>query len=70
MEVLLGLIDGHGIARPALRKSLIAEHDVADAEQSTLAAVALRVDRFEGRLSRGRGMLVAALRNELGDHTD
>jgi RNA polymerase sigma-70 factor, ECF subfamily len=63
MEVLLGLIDGHGIARPALRKSLIAEHDIADAEQATLAAVALRVDRFEGR-SRFTTWLHQVARNE------
>ncbi len=49
LEVLLVLIDRHGIARPALRRTLIAEHDIADAEQATMAVVALKVAGFAGR---------------------
>jgi RNA polymerase sigma-70 factor, ECF subfamily len=49
LEVLLVLIDRHGVARPALRRTLIAEHDIADAEQATMAVFAFKVAGFEGR---------------------
>jgi RNA polymerase sigma-70 factor, ECF subfamily len=48
-DVLLELLDRHGVARPAIRRLLISEQDVDDAEQATLAVVATRLDQFEGR---------------------
>jgi RNA polymerase sigma-70 factor, ECF subfamily len=49
MDVLLALIVQHGLSRGAIRRMLIDEHDIADAEQATLAVVALRVDTYEQR---------------------
>lgn len=37
------------LARPALHRVLIKEHDIEVAEQRTLVAVALRIGSFEGR---------------------
>ncbi len=48
LELLLRLIDNHGLSRPALRRVLIDADDVADAEQSTLAVVAMKVGQYNG----------------------
>lgn len=47
-EPLLRLVERHGLARPALHRLLIDAHDIDDAEQATLVAVGLRLDRFAG----------------------
>ncbi|MGL4178731.1 MAG: RNA polymerase sigma factor [Dermatophilaceae bacterium] len=49
LALLLRLVDHHRISRSAIRRLLIDEHDIADAEQATLALVAARIDQFEGR---------------------
>ncbi len=49
LALLLRLVDDHQLSRPAIRRVLIDETDVADAEQATLAVVGLRVGSFEGR---------------------
>jgi RNA polymerase sigma-70 factor, ECF subfamily len=49
LSLLLRLVDQHQISRSAIRRLLIDDHDVADAEQATLALVAARIDQFEGR---------------------
>ena len=49
LSALLSLLDRHGLARPALRRLLIAPQDIEDAEQATLAAVALGLASFDGR---------------------
>ena len=49
MGELLWLLDEHGIARTALHRVLINAEDVADAEQTTLAAVAFKIDQFRAR---------------------
>lgn len=49
LELLLVLLERHGVARPALHALLFDGHDVDDAEQATLAAVALKVGQFDGR---------------------
>jgi RNA polymerase sigma-70 factor (ECF subfamily) len=49
LGALLRLVLEHGLCRPALRKILVAEHDLEDAEQATLAVVAHRIGQFEGR---------------------
>jgi RNA polymerase sigma-70 factor, ECF subfamily len=46
---LLGLVLNHGLARPAIRRVLIDQHDVEDAEQTTLAVLAHRMGQFQGR---------------------
>ncbi|MGL5867027.1 MAG: sigma-70 family RNA polymerase sigma factor [Dermatophilaceae bacterium] len=49
LGMLLRLCDQFHLARPAVRRVLVDEHDVADAEQAALAAVALGVGNFDGR---------------------
>jgi len=49
LETLLDLVYRHGLARSGIRRVLISEQDVADAEQATLASVALNIEKFEGR---------------------
>ena len=49
MEALLGLVQQHGLAIPAIRQVLIDRSDVEDTEQAVLATVALRLDQFDGR---------------------
>jgi len=49
LEVLLQLVRDHRLARPAIHKVLLTEQDVADAEQATLASVALGIGGFAGR---------------------
>ena len=63
LDILLTLIDRHGIARPALHRTLVDTDDIDDAEQSTLAVVAMRLDRFDGR-SRFTTWLHAVADNE------
>ncbi len=46
LDVVLELVDRHGIGRPPIRRYLIDEHDIADAEQATLAVVGLRIDTW------------------------
>ena len=48
LELLLAVIDEHGIARPALRRYLIDGDDLADAEQAALAVVGVKIDQFAG----------------------
>jgi RNA polymerase sigma-70 factor, ECF subfamily len=48
LDLLLELVDRHGISRPALRRILISADDVDEAEQSTLAVVAMKVDKYNG----------------------
>jgi hypothetical protein len=43
LDLLLELVDRHGISRPALRRILISADDLDEAEQSTLAVVAMKV---------------------------
>lgn len=49
LETLLSLIITNGLARPAIRRILISAQDVEDAEQRTLASVALGLEGFEQR---------------------
>lgn len=63
LDLLLTLVVRHRIARPALHRTLIDQNDIADAEQATLAAVAMRLDRFDGR-SRFTTWLHAIADNE------
>lgn len=63
MELLLFLIDAHGIARSALHRVLINAQDIEDAEQAVMAAVAFKVGQFEGR-SRFSTWLTQVARNE------
>lgn len=51
LELLLTVIDQHGIARPALRLFAADEDELADAEQATLMVVRTRIDEYAG-LSR------------------
>lgn len=46
---LVEIVRRHRLAHPALRKVLIAEADIDDAEQTTLIAVATGLTGFEGR---------------------
>lgn len=47
-DPLLRAIERHGLARPALYRLLIDANDIAEAEQSVLVAVGLRLDQFAG----------------------
>ncbi|MGL4744837.1 MAG: sigma-70 family RNA polymerase sigma factor, partial [Dermatophilaceae bacterium] len=49
LGVLLRLCDQFHLARSGVRRVLLDEHDVADAEQAALAATALGVGNFDGR---------------------
>ncbi|MFK7916517.1 MAG: RNA polymerase sigma factor [Ilumatobacter sp.] len=49
LELLLTLLDRHGIARPALHRTLVDPNDLDDAEQATLAVVGTRLNQFDGR---------------------
>lgn len=49
LETLLSIIITNGLARPAIRRILISAQDVEDAEQRTLASVALGLGGFEQR---------------------
>lgn len=49
LEVLLDLVRHRRLAQPAIRRFLVGAADIDDAEQTTLTAVALRIDRFSAR---------------------
>ncbi|MEE8600793.1 sigma-70 family RNA polymerase sigma factor [Euzebya tangerina] len=49
LAALLMTLDRHRVARPALHRVLIAPTDIDEAEQATLAAVALGIGQFDGR---------------------
>lgn len=49
LEVVLRIVAEHHLARPAIRRVLLDPHDVDDAEQATLASVALSRARYDGR---------------------
>lgn len=49
METLLGLVQEHSLAIPAIRRILINAADIEDTEQAVLASVALRLHQFDGR---------------------
>ena len=48
LEVLLILVDRHGLARPALRRILLDPEDLDNAEQSTLAVVGMKIAQYNG----------------------
>jgi len=49
METLLGLVQTHTLAMPAIRRILLNAADIEDTEQAVLATVALRLQQFDGR---------------------
>ncbi len=49
LDALLAALAANGVARPAIRRYLLDDHDVADAEQATLAVVGLRLGDWERR---------------------
>jgi RNA polymerase sigma-70 factor (ECF subfamily) len=51
LDLLLTLAYDHRLARSAIRRVLIAEQDVEEAEHAALAVIALRVDDFRGDAS-------------------
>lgn len=63
LSALLSLIDRHGLARAALRRTLVDNDDVDEAEQSTMAVVAFKIDSFDGR-ARFTTWLYQVARNE------
>lgn len=63
LGLLLGLVDGHALAHGAIRRVLVAEHEVEEAAQEVLVTLARRIDRFEGR-SRFTTWLWTVARNE------
>lgn len=63
METLLGLVQQHSLAVPAIRRVLINPADVDDTEQAALASVALRLNQFDGR-SRFTTWLYTVASNE------
>lgn len=48
LEVLLGLIQLHQLAQPAIRRLVVNETDVDDIDQAVLAVVALKVAQYRG----------------------
>lgn len=49
LGVLLGMVDGHGLARSTISRFLSDDGEVADAVQDTLFSVARNISRFESR---------------------
>jgi RNA polymerase sigma-70 factor (ECF subfamily) len=47
-EELIASVRDLGLAKPAIRKYLMSDHDVDAAEQATFVALAYRIDRFAG----------------------
>lgn len=48
LDVLLRIVDGHGLDRPAIRRVLVDNDQADDAHQDVMIAIAQGIDRFRG----------------------